>query len=83
MALPTVSGCVRTGQDVSSGRKVERLLYDMSDVCRLLSFSRSRVYREMAKGRLSYVKVGRSRRVSHEVLSAYITQLGRDQRETA
>jgi excisionase family DNA binding protein len=41
----------------------------------MLSLSRAHVYREIARGALASVQIGRSRRVSRAALEAYVDRL--------
>ena len=53
----------------------ERLLYTVEDAADALRLSRSKVYEEMAAGRLESVKVGRSRRIPRGAIVAYVDRL--------
>ena len=50
----------------------ERLL-KVTEVARQLSLSRSAVYALMDRGELSYVKLGKSRRIRSEAVASLIT----------
>lgn len=53
----------------------EILLYRPEDAARVLGIGRSKVFEEMAAGRLKSVRIGRARRVSRSALEEYVAQL--------
>src|SRR5690242_15790992 len=55
------------------------LLYTVDEASAKLRLHRSRLYPLMASGSLAYVKIGKSRRIPHEALTAFITRLLREQ----
>lgn len=50
---------------------VEDGLVRVNECCRFLGISRSLVYELMDAGKLSYVKIGRSRRIPRQVLKEF------------
>lgn len=55
-----------------------RLLYDPYEVARALKISRQQVYREMARGRLASLLIGRKRRIPATAVASYIEDRMRD-----
>jgi excisionase family DNA binding protein len=51
---------------------VQRLAYSSLEAAQLLGLSRATVYNLMNSGELPSMKLGRSRRIRHEVLVAYL-----------
>ena len=49
-----------------------RLAYSPSEAAELLGLSRARVYELMASGDLPSLRIGRSRRIRHEALVAFL-----------
>lgn len=52
-----------------------KLLYTLEECGSLLSLSRSQLYRLVEQGDLETVKIGKSRRVTHAQLDAFVTKL--------
>lgn len=52
-----------------------KLLYDIAEACALTGLSRSRLYVEMASGRLAAVKVGTRRMIRASDLQAFVDAL--------
>ena len=66
----------KSGQDLSYDWDAgERLLLKVPEVSRALGVSRTTVYELIADGQLRSVKIGASRRVRREDLSAYVSGL--------
>jgi excisionase family DNA binding protein len=61
----------------------EQLLYKPEDAAAILAVGRSKVFEEMASGRLESVAIGRSRRIPRAALEAYVTQLRQEQSDAA
>jgi excisionase family DNA binding protein len=61
----------------------EQLLYKPEDAAAILAVGRSKVFEEMASGRLESVAIGRSRRIPRVALEAYVTQLRQEQSDAA
>jgi len=51
------------------------LLYRPEEAAEVLSLSRTTVYELMSSGTIASVKIGRSRRISHEALEQYVAGL--------
>jgi excisionase family DNA binding protein len=66
----TTSPAARRGE--ASG---EPLLYTVPAAAHKLSLSRAEGYREIARGSLVSVQIGRCRRISHMALQAYVDRL--------
>ena len=56
-------------------RSTPKLLYDIPEACQITGLSRSRLYIEMAAGRLQWVKVGTRRMIRAVDLQAYVDSL--------
>jgi excisionase family DNA binding protein len=56
----------------------DKVLLTVAEAAELLSLGRSKVYEEIACGRLVAVKVGRARRVPRWAVDAYVKLLTRD-----
>lgn len=56
-------------------RRREKLLYDVPQACDLTGLSRSRLYVEMASGRLKFVKIGTRRAIKATDLEAFVDAL--------
>ena len=54
-----------------------RLAYTIDETCETTGFGRTRVYAEIAAGRLTTFKVGRRRMVTSRALSEWIDELER------
>lgn len=54
---------------------MDRLLYRPDEAAAVLGIGRSRLYELLASGEMSSVKIGRSRRVPVEALTAYVRHL--------
>ena len=54
----------------------DQLLYTLPEVAAMLGLGRTTLYEEMNRGRLAYVKIGRSRRISSEQVRRYVASLG-------
>lgn len=61
----------------ASGTHDERELFSVLEVAQRLGISRAEVAREIARGRLESIKLGRRRLVSRTQLNKYITSLER------
>ena len=61
----------QTGQP-SPGLSAERLAYSVDEVARLTGLSRDLLYDEMRRGKLTYVKIGRRRVITHEHLQQFL-----------
>jgi len=55
--------------------KPEKALYTIPEVVEILSLSRSQIYLQMEAGRLRYVKVGRSRRITAGAIDEFVSLL--------
>jgi|GEM_PF-4460363 len=51
------------------------LLYTVTETCLITSLSRATIYRLMGAGALDSVTIGRSRRITHDGLSAFLDSL--------
>lgn len=60
---------------MSDAPQSPRLAYTVEEAGEELSLSRSRIYELIASGDLASVKIGRSRRIRHEALVAYLDSL--------
>ncbi|MCP4306411.1 MAG: excisionase family DNA-binding protein [bacterium] len=56
----------------------ERLLFTVEEAAEQLAISRSRLYQEIASGRLRSVRSGRSRRIPATALSEYVVRLEKE-----
>ncbi|MFK4118446.1 helix-turn-helix domain-containing protein [Streptomyces longwoodensis] len=54
---------------------VDRLLYKPEEAAEVLAIGRSMVYELMADGALTYIKLGRARRIRRTDLEAYVASL--------
>jgi excisionase family DNA binding protein len=54
---------------------VEKLLADLRDVTELTGIGKTRLYEEIAQGRLRTVRVGKRRLVTREALGNWVTLL--------
>jgi excisionase family DNA binding protein len=54
---------------------VPKLLYSIAEAAALLSLSRAHLYRLLGRGELASLWSGRSRRISHVDLEAYVERL--------
>lgn len=72
IASHTTSGWTIT--PIREAIETTRLLYTVDEAAKWLKVSRSTLYRDMDVERLDYVKIGRSRRIPHEALLAYLDQ---------
>ncbi|MFJ4486866.1 helix-turn-helix domain-containing protein [Streptomyces longwoodensis] len=54
---------------------VDRLLYKPEEAAEALAVGRSMVYELMADGALTYIKLGRARRIRRTDLEAYVASL--------
>ena len=57
----------------------DRLLYRPEDAAGILDLGRSRIFELMATGELESVKIGRSRRIPHGALAAFVERLRSEQ----
>jgi excisionase family DNA binding protein len=57
---------------------MEPLLHDVREVTELTKISRTRVFEEIAAGRMKSVLVGKRRLIPHQALLDYVEQLGCD-----
>ena len=64
------------------GIVMEKILLTIEEAAKVLSLSRSTIYREMESGRLLSVKVGNSRRIPQQSLTQYVNFIIRDERES-
>lgn len=53
----------------------DRVLYDVAAVQRVTGLGRSKIFEEIAAGRLASVQVGRRRMVTRAQLEAWVAQL--------
>jgi excisionase family DNA binding protein len=60
---------------------MEPLLYTPDEAARLLAIPRTRVYQLMAEGTLTYVHLGRRRRISATSLEAFVSSLAPQTRD--
>lgn len=60
-----------------------KLMYKISEVCELVSMSRSIIYEEIKAGRLAITKRGRATLVAADDLADYVALLKRETRGTA
>lgn len=60
-----------------------KLMYKISEVCELVSMSRSVIYEEIKAGRLVITKRGRATLVAADDLADYVALLKRETREAA
>lgn len=58
---------------------VQKNLYTVNDICETLSLGRTVVYQLIAKGDIETVRIGRSRRITHEALEAFLQKLQLEQ----
>lgn len=54
---------------------MEKLLYRVEEVSILTGISRSKLYLEIARGRLAVVHIGKSVRIPADELSAYVERV--------
>jgi excisionase family DNA binding protein len=77
--VPHAAPPMPSARDAEAGMGVDlsahRLLYNVRDVARMLSLSRAQVYREIQRGALVTVSIGRCRRVSRAALETYVAHL--------
>jgi excisionase family DNA binding protein len=52
-----------------------KYLYRPEEAAEVLSLSRATIYELMADGLITSVKIGRSRRIPHEALEAFVASL--------
>lgn len=57
----------------------EKLLLTIPEAVARVGIPRSRLYLEIAAGRISSVKIGRSRRISASALEAYVARICEEQ----
>jgi excisionase family DNA binding protein len=55
----------------------ERLLHPPEEAARLLAIGRSQLFELIARGEIESVKIGWSRRIPHDALTAYVERLRR------
>lgn len=60
--------------DNNSLKLVESGLARIDEGCRFLGISRAKLYEIMERGELSYVKIGRSRRLPRQALKEFAAQ---------
>jgi excisionase family DNA binding protein len=69
-------GTVAARGDRTQGEcQMEQLLFTAEEAAALLSIGRSRAYDLIRIGRLTSIKIGRSRRVSREALADFVASL--------
>jgi len=54
---------------------VDRYLLRIEDVCAATSLGRTKVYNEVAAGRIKVVKIGRAVRIPADELAAYVARV--------
>jgi excisionase family DNA binding protein len=62
----------------ASSPSPERLAYRIGEFCHAIGLGRTRVYREIANGRLEVVKVGRRTLVPRRAADEFISHLKRE-----
>lgn len=50
----------------------EKLAYSVQEAAELLSISRSQIYEMISSGKIGSISIGRSRRVTHRQLMAFV-----------
>ncbi len=58
---------------------MDALLVTPAEAATITKLSRSRIYLELATGRLQSIKVGRARRITMSALTTWIEQMAREQ----